>query len=459
MVANRNNYALEFNGSSSYVALSDSYNNNNLTVESYIKIRNLASENYTGIVTNVETSGYGLIVDNTAKKLGARIYVNNSYYYAYADQLVETNRWYHLAMTYDGKVLKLYVDGILQSSPTNIVGTIKSSSVKMAIGCNPGTINAEFFNGWIDEVRIWSRALDASEIAENMNKILTGTENGLVGYFRFEEGSGNIAYDLSSRKLNGTINLATWVNGEIDLYLKPNKTLLKSNNKVYSFVGKFSENLVPIMTSANTPSGEVTSSGYYGAYLPYYVFDRNEEEAKSWFVSSNVGRPAEGHWVKYKFITPQKVSKIAVKAMLIRAGQYSVKQFVFQGSNDDINFDNLIMSSHPNSNEKVEYKFNNDKEYLYYKFVVIESHGNTYEAGLNELEMFGIASKDVIELPDLTEEYFLNYGMSGSENIDFSNTFITKRIIVNQQSELGSGKIFEHEIDLSERRVDKIILN
>lgn len=236
MVANRNNYALEFNGSSSYVALSDSYNNNNLTVESYIKIRNLASENYTGIVTNVETSGYGLIVDNTAKKLGARIYVNNSYYYAYADQLVETNRWYHLAMTYDGKVLKLYVDGILQSSPTNIVGTIKNSSVKMAIGCNPGTTNAEFFNGWIDEVRIWSRALDASEIAENMNKILTGTENGLVGYFRFEEGNGNIAYDLSSRKLNGTINLSTWVNGEIDLYLKPNKTLLQSNNRAYSII-------------------------------------------------------------------------------------------------------------------------------------------------------------------------------------------------------------------------------
>ena len=51
------------------------------------------------------------------------------------------------------------------------------------------------FAGQLDEVRIWNTALSQSQIQSNMNRSLTGTESGLLVYFRCDEGSGNILTD------------------------------------------------------------------------------------------------------------------------------------------------------------------------------------------------------------------------------------------------------------------------
>ena len=74
--------------------------------------------------------------------------------------------WTHVAATYDGNVLALYVNGI-QAAQLVIAGSITTSTSPLRIGGN--TIWGEWFNGLIDEVRVYNRALTATEIQADMN--------------------------------------------------------------------------------------------------------------------------------------------------------------------------------------------------------------------------------------------------------------------------------------------------
>jgi hypothetical protein len=74
--------------------------------------------------------------------------------------------WSHLAATYDGSALRLYVNGALAST-TAVTGAVPATSNPLRIGGN--TVWGEYFNGVIDEVRVYNRALAAAEIQADMN--------------------------------------------------------------------------------------------------------------------------------------------------------------------------------------------------------------------------------------------------------------------------------------------------
>jgi hypothetical protein len=76
------------------------------------------------------------------------------------------NTWTHIAGSYDGTTLRLYVNGALVSS-TTVGGSIPSSTGPLRIGGN--SIWSEWFAGTIDSVRVYSRALSQSEIQADMN--------------------------------------------------------------------------------------------------------------------------------------------------------------------------------------------------------------------------------------------------------------------------------------------------
>lgn len=84
----------------------------------------------------------------------------------------ENNRWIHLAGTYDGSIMRLYVDGI-EIGNRPLTGNIRVDDNPVTIGgeengADPQVVDGEF-EGLIDEVRIYNRALDASEIREIFN--------------------------------------------------------------------------------------------------------------------------------------------------------------------------------------------------------------------------------------------------------------------------------------------------
>lgn len=84
-----------------------------------------------------------------------------------------TNEWSHLVATYDGKVQKLYVNGVEVSSRAQ-TGLIKSSQGVLRIGGNK--LFGDFFNGYIDEVRVYNRALPATDVIENMGYSIRSTK-------------------------------------------------------------------------------------------------------------------------------------------------------------------------------------------------------------------------------------------------------------------------------------------
>ncbi|MEI7620398.1 MAG: LamG-like jellyroll fold domain-containing protein [Candidatus Falkowbacteria bacterium] len=75
--------------------------------------------------------------------------------------------WYHLAMTYDGSMFRLYVNGS-EASSTPMTGAIKVNNRLVCIGSDCGL--QKFFNGRIDEVAIYNRALSSAEILDRYNR-------------------------------------------------------------------------------------------------------------------------------------------------------------------------------------------------------------------------------------------------------------------------------------------------
>ncbi len=125
---------------------------------------------------------------------------------------LNVNTWYHVAGTYDGDTLKCYVNGSLDGVAAFKGSIYDSSAYNVRIGklaYDAG--GTRFWNGKIDEVRIWNRALTKAEIDSNRNRQIDPTmQTGLVGYWRFNEGSGNSITDLSGNNLGGSLTSTLW---------------------------------------------------------------------------------------------------------------------------------------------------------------------------------------------------------------------------------------------------------
>lgn len=108
--------------------------------------------------------------------------------------VVTNGGWVHLASTWDGDMLRVYVNGILSgvSVPTPAKGLFNLQG----IGLRLGFLGVERgMDGNFDEVQVWDRALTDSEIQANLNRPLNGREPGLVLYWRFDEGEDDRATD------------------------------------------------------------------------------------------------------------------------------------------------------------------------------------------------------------------------------------------------------------------------
>ncbi len=82
------------------------------------------------------------------------------------------NAWTHLATTYDGAVVRLYVNGVLAGS-TSVTGAMAASTGVLRIGGN--SVWGEWFAGLIDEVRVYNRALSAGEVQQDMATAVSGS--------------------------------------------------------------------------------------------------------------------------------------------------------------------------------------------------------------------------------------------------------------------------------------------
>jgi hypothetical protein len=109
---------------------------------------------------------------------------------------VTSGTWIHVAavrVKATGK-MSVLVNGVDEASATGSTATLDAPK---SIDFGGNTIDSRYFKGMIDEVRIWNIARTAAEIKATMRVRLAGNEPGLVGYYRFDEGSGVTAEDSS----------------------------------------------------------------------------------------------------------------------------------------------------------------------------------------------------------------------------------------------------------------------
>ncbi len=104
---------------------------------------------------------------------------------------IADGKWHRLALVLDdvvGEAL-LYVDGAQVQSRSFTPGILNLAAITdVRLGRPEGTLNTRYLDGEIDDPRFWSVARTAQEIADNKDAPLLGTEPGLVGYWKLDDG-------------------------------------------------------------------------------------------------------------------------------------------------------------------------------------------------------------------------------------------------------------------------------
>ena len=205
--------ALSLNGSSQYITVANDAafsGTNAITIEAWIKASN-GTDRY--IVAKEGSFWLGLGPNGTtANKLSFYVAgVSTSWLQGARD--LNDNLWHHVAGTYDGSTLRVYVDGVLDGS-RNATGLILTSANPMQIGARNG---GSLFAGSLAEVRVWNIARSGNEIVGSRSAALPNNLPGLMAYYRLNEGSGIIAWDSASAAdpNQGGAQNGTLVNGPV----------------------------------------------------------------------------------------------------------------------------------------------------------------------------------------------------------------------------------------------------
>ena len=130
--------------------------------------------------------------------------------------VVTSNVWHHVAATYGAGTWNLYLDGVLDKTLAVGAFTPEATSIQHAALGTAMTstgVAAGFFQGVVDEARVWNVVRTAAQIAANKNLELT-SGTGLIGRWGLNEGSGTTAANSVSGGVAGTlVGTPTWVPG------------------------------------------------------------------------------------------------------------------------------------------------------------------------------------------------------------------------------------------------------
>ncbi|MDH5436179.1 MAG: serine hydrolase, partial [Gammaproteobacteria bacterium] len=183
---------------------------NTFTVSAWIRPLSWGQNNQGRIIDHgggsSGTSGWSFHVQDSATVAQAIYFqINNDSSFNRSSNagVVQLNTWQHVAVTYDNGTLTFYVNGVEQGVSTGVpVPNARISPLR--IGIRTTDVQRDF-DGGIDEVRIWNRALSMVEIQANMNVELAGTEIGLIAYYPFNNAMGQIAQDVSGQGNDATL--------------------------------------------------------------------------------------------------------------------------------------------------------------------------------------------------------------------------------------------------------------
>lgn len=175
------NNAYSFNGSSSYIAVptnfANSFSSGKMSVSAWVYFN--VNADWSSIIKNwgsVTTGAFHFGLNALSQKLHLQITQSGgTTLNALAPAVISLNSWHHVAFTLDGSFMHLYQDGVEVGTPVSYDGTLKTSFLYTNIGVKPGTTQlpapsfSGYHNGKLDDIGVWSRALNQAEITALYN--------------------------------------------------------------------------------------------------------------------------------------------------------------------------------------------------------------------------------------------------------------------------------------------------
>lgn len=221
-------FALRFKGSNDYVTVPDApaLDAFPLTITAWVKtLRN--TNLVDGIVSKYQDgsfNGYSLLLNSGTlyafySRLGgnqvfaAPLGINGGF--------IADGHWHHIAFTISPTGGQLFVDGNLINS-LGWTGTAGATTSAEPLQIGRYSTYPNTFQGEIDEVTLWNRTLLSSEVNYLKHRRLGGAEDGLLGYWRFDEGTGATANNTATNAFHGTtVNAPAWVESHAAIVLEP----------------------------------------------------------------------------------------------------------------------------------------------------------------------------------------------------------------------------------------------
>jgi hypothetical protein len=205
-------YSLQLNGSGQYANCGNSPDlnlSNALTVEAWIYPTDFKEEEHMNTIvaktfwSNFRSKGWSFRYGsaNRTQNFNMGGLAGGSWLDCRADGVLTLNTWQHVAATYDGTNIRVYVNGT-QVAIEHFTSGIAYTDNDLCIGSvNYGDQN--YMTGLIDEVRIWNVVRSINEINFNMGQCeVTGN---LVAYYRMTDGSGTTLTDNSGHGHTATL--------------------------------------------------------------------------------------------------------------------------------------------------------------------------------------------------------------------------------------------------------------
>lgn len=210
-----NTYSLDFNGTDEYVTVDGvggDMDTDKGTISLWVKI-DTTSATRTMFQARADSNNYITLFYHAGSNEGRFTYraAGTTDTVNFTDAIENDGKWHNIVATWDTTAdeIKIYLDGTLKDT-TGSLGTW-SGSISVADIAQDTTGN-KYFLGNITEVSVFTRVVPIGElyIANQQPINLTGS-TGLVGYWKFDEGSGTSAADSSGTANTGTLNnTPTW---------------------------------------------------------------------------------------------------------------------------------------------------------------------------------------------------------------------------------------------------------
>ncbi len=249
---------IDFNGINSYIDFGDVHDlTSTFTLEAWILQETTVSNGSIISKGNLKAgnkSGYQLSIINN--------YPNITWYNASGTALVNltsqypitNNKWYHVSATFNGTSAKLYIDGLMVNE-VNISIAPLDNTEPFLIGANydsdTPTTPKNYFNGYIDEVKIWNIALTEQQLRDTLNQEIEQNGTNVKGKIT----QLDISNSLSWLNLKGyypmNANTADDASGNNIHGVKKNISTLELQNAPLPYATKVNGNWTD--TTATTP--------------------------------------------------------------------------------------------------------------------------------------------------------------------------------------------------------------